>query len=160
MGAELDKAGVDASEIIQGSLENTYKGSWHKQKTIFEQDGAKVGIKPTFSILNTRAIERAVDDSQQHSPFSKISINNLGRNTAGRRRLQNEMAQSIALGESKSKLIKRLRDVAGNAMYNATRVAQTETTRIAAQARDDAAGELVSQGTRMYKKWICHIDGR
>ena len=70
------------------------------------------------------------------------------------------MAQSIALGESKSKLIKRLRDVAGNAMYNATRVAQTETTRIAAQARNDAAGEVVAQGARMYKKWICHIDGR
>lgn len=90
-----------------------------------------------FGGLNKKAVTTAVNDYQENAPFAKIALANLGTNTRARHLLQLEMAKSIALGESQSAFIKRIRTVVGGVYYNAQRIAQTEGTRIRSQARNE-----------------------
>lgn len=160
IAGQLDKTGERAGKTIKDGLSSAYFGQYSDTVHDISTEAQKAGIKTSFGSIDKRAVRIAVDDSQESSPFSKIAYKNLGNNTRIRRQLQNEMAQAIMLGESQTKVIKRIRDVVGNAQYNAKRTAQTEGTRIRSQARERAQQEAAEQGVRIVNEWSTNMDGK
>lgn len=70
------------------------------------------------------------------------------------------MMQAIVLGEGRDKIQKRIAKITGQSVYQATRVAQTERTRIQSQARFWAMEEAEGYGVHTVKRWSTHMDGR
>lgn len=150
--ADINKAGKMAAGTIQDTNVDIYSKSREIQAETLKNE-AKMWLNkaPNFAMYNKRQIGVLLQKKQ--SPFSKIAYQNLGQNDATRRRLQNEMAIAIINGESQQKMMERIRNVVGNASYNAQRTAQTERTRIQAQATHETATEAHAMGIRTYKKW-------
>ncbi len=150
--ADINKAGQMAAGTISDTSVDIYSTARDVQtETLKNEAKTWLNREPNFAMYNKRQIGVLLQKNQ--SPFSKIAYQNLGQNEAIRRRLQNEMAIAIINGESQEKMMKRIRDVVGNAEYNARRTAQTERTRIQAQATHETATEAHAMGIRTYKKW-------
>ena len=73
------------------------------------------------------------------------------------RRLQNELTQSMLLGESRTQLTARFRKVAGMSHRQAMMVAQTEITRIQSQTRHLSILEAQALGVEMEKTWMARM---
>lgn len=148
---ELDDAGVKASELIRGDMVKVYETARQDCIDAVQQEARQSGIHASFAIYDKRQI--AVLLQEEQNPFSKIAYHNLGQNPAIRRRLQNELAQATILGEGQDKVISRIRRVTGQSVVQARRVAQTERTRVASQARWQAGQEAADMGLRIYHIW-------
>lgn len=150
--ADINKAGEMAAGTIKDSSFGIYTAARETQvETLVNESKTWLNRTPNFAMYNKRQIGVLLQAKQ--SPFSKIAYMNLGTNVAIRRRLQNEMAVAIINGESQIKMAERIRNVVGNALYNAKRTAQTERTRIQAQATHETATEAHAMGIRTYKQW-------
>lgn len=68
------------------------------------------------------------------------------------------MAQAIALGENRKKVVNRISNVVNEAHYNAARTAQTESTRIRSQARFEAVQEAEEMGLECERVWHCRYN--
>lgn len=147
---ELNKAGVQAADLIRDTMPEYYAINRDEAVQILSD-----GFDGTFRKQTRRQIEILLDESE--SPFSKLAYQNLGQNTAVRRRLQNELAQASILGESQAKLIKRIMAVTGQAQWQAKRVAQTERTRVQSQARWDAGNEAMALGVKVVNEWSARM---
>lgn len=148
---EMVNAGMEAEKLIKESMVELYR-STRAQAAKRIEDGAKAnGVHIRLREMDRQAVKTILQEEQ--SPFSKIAFNNLGKNIAIRRKLQNDMALSILLGESQRKMSQRIRRVAGMAKYQADRVAQTERTRVQAQATMQTSQEAEKLGVRVYHKW-------
>lgn len=148
---ELNAAGVQASELIRGSMVDVYKANRDESVTGFEQSAGEMGVNVAFSLMDKKQIDVIL--RAKEPPFSRIAYNNLGSNPAVRRRLQRELGQAAALGESQAKLIARIRKVTGQTVSQAKRLAQTERTRVQSQARYEAAEEARAQGLELERVW-------
>lgn len=148
---ELNSAGVEAADIIRGSMVDIYQVNRMEATGALSGIAAEEGTPVIFAQYDKRQIEVLIRDGQ--GPFSKIAYKNLGQNAAIRQRLQNELAQAIILGESQNEIIRRIRKVTGQAVYQARRVAQTERTRAQSQARWEAGNEAKEMGLRVYNTW-------
>ena len=72
-------------------------------------------------------------------------------------RLQNELTQAMLLGESRTQITARFREVAGMSHRQARMVAQTEITRIQSQTRHLSIMEAQELGVDMSKTWIARM---
>lgn len=149
--AQLNEAGAEASALIRDSMVDIYQANREETTDRLAYEAYELGVVETFALYDKRQIGVLIQKEQ--SPFSKIAYNNLGRNTAIRRMLQNELAQATILGESQEKIIKRIRKVTGQTVSQARRVAQTERTRVQSQARWEAGNEAAQMGLRVYNTW-------
>lgn len=149
--AQLNEAGAEASALIRDSMVDIYQANREETTGRLAYEADEIGIGATFAQYDKRQIGVLIQKEQ--SPFSKIAYNNLGRNPAIRRMLQNELAQATILGESQEKIIKRIRKVTGQTVAQARRVAQTERTRVQSQARWQAGNEAAAMGLRVYNTW-------
>lgn len=148
---ELHAAGVEASDVIRGSMVDIYQTNRNEAVQLISAGADRAGVNMTFAQFDNRQI--AVILQENESPMSKIAYNNLGDNPAIRRRLQNELAQATILGEGQRKLIERIRKVTGMSVSQARRVAQTERTRVQSQARWQAGEEAKAAGVGVYNTW-------
>ena len=148
---ELHAAGVEASDVIRGSMVDIYQTNRDEAVQLISAGANRAGVNMTFAQFDNRQI--AVILQENESPMSKIAYNNLGNNPAIRRRLQNELAQATVLGEGQHKLIERIRKVTGMSVSQARRVAQTERTRVQSQARWQAGEEAKAAGVGVYNTW-------
>lgn len=148
---ELHAAGVEASDVIRGSMVDIYQTNRNEAVQLISAGADRAGVDMTFAQFDNRQI--AVILQENESPMSKIAYNNLGDNPAIRRRLQNELAQATILGEGQRKLIERIRTVTGMSVSQARRVAQTERTRVQSQARWQAGEEAKAAGVGVYNTW-------
>lgn len=148
---ELHAAGVEASDVIRGSMVDIYQTNRDEAVQLISAGADRAGVDMTFAQFDNRQI--AVILQENESPMSKIAYNNLGDNPAIRRRLQNELAQATILGEGQRKLIERIRTVTGMSVSQARRVAQTERTRVQSQARWQAGEEAKAAGVGVYNTW-------
>lgn len=148
---ELHAAGVEASDVIRGSMVDIYQTNRDEAVQLISAGANRAGVDMTFAQFDNRQI--AVILQENESPMSKIAYNNLGNNPAIRRRLQNELAQATVLGEGQRKLIERIRTVTGMSVSQARRVAQTERTRVQSQARWQAGEEAMAAGVGVYNTW-------
>lgn len=155
--ASLAEAGGKAVDAIRADVAAQY-GYTRTMCAKEIERAAKLGgltIQPDFAVYDKNQL--AVLTRAKEGPFTKIAYRNLGQNAAAVRRLQDEMAQSVILGESQEKIIKRIHGVVGNTAYNARRTAQTERTRIQSQASYDTATEAAEMGIRLYDEWRCQM---
>lgn len=148
---ELHAAGVEASDVIRGSMVDIYQTNRDEAVQLISAGADRAGVNMTFAQFDNRQI--AVILQENEIPMSKIAYNNLGNNPAIRRRLQNELAQATILGEGQHKLIERIRKVTGMSVSQARRVAQTERTRVQSQARWQAGEEAMAAGVGVYNTW-------
>lgn len=150
--AELRQAGVDVAPIIKAAGVDNY--IVNRSYTI-DSLNRQAGTQIAFGNMQRNQIEVLLQKTQ--SPFSKIAYKNLGANAVITRRLRSEMAQATLLGESQSKIIKRIRAVTGQSQYQARRVAQTERTRLQSQARSDTLQEAADLGVKVTKTWSARM---
>ncbi len=90
-------------------------------------------------------------------PPSAVPYKNLGKSDPIVRRLQNEMAQAVILGESQRQIIKRIQKVTGQSANQVRTIAQTERTRIQSQARAEAMDEAASYGVKLEDEWSARM---
>lgn len=155
---ELDKAGVEAAKIIRGSLVDVYQAN--RDETVGNlrrelKEAGMEGLNVSFAVYDKRQIEVLIRAGQ--SPFSNLAYDNLGKNPAARRRLQNELAMATILGEGQSKIIERIRKVTGQTVAQARRVAQTERNRVQSQARWETGQEAAGQGVEIENTWSARM---
>lgn len=144
---ELANAGGTVSREIQDKMREVY-GINRDFTTGLIQDTVP---NASFVIHDTRQVDIILNDSQ--TPFSKIAYKNLGQDKVIVERLGNQFAQAITLGESQQKIIKRIREVTGQSVSQARRVAQTERVRTQSQARFQTMEEAVEIGITIDKQW-------
>ena len=140
----LNDAGYKSAALIQTSMVDLFVDEKKMQIEFLARGAKAIGIPVSFGLIDKRAVVITIADKQP--VFAKIAYKNLGQNIRVRERLQNELAQSIIKGEGQEKVIQRIKNVVGEADYNAKRTAQTECTRVRAQARQEAAEEAEEQG--------------
>lgn len=152
---EINRAGAEASEQIRESMADVYMDNLGEAQTLIEAGASRAGVNASFAMPKREEVRVILDDSQ--GTFSKIAYHNLGQNETVRKRLQSELAQATVLGESQRKIMARIRNVTGQSMKQAKRVAQTERTRVQSQARWNAAQEAARQGVQTYNEWRCRF---
>lgn len=152
---ELDKAGVQAADLIRGTMPEYYMINWEEAVQRLSEGMRNAGIDGSLQKQTRKSVEIILTDSQP--PFSRLAYQNLGHSPAIRRRLQNELSQATVLGESQAELIKRIRAVTGQAQWQAKRVAQTERTRVQSQAQWEAGNEAMALGSRVVNEWSARM---
>lgn len=152
IASEIAQTGETAAKIIQGEMNNIYGLNYdYTGWTINNQ----TGLNLNFSIYDKNQIAAIIDSEQ--SPFSKIAYKNLGKDAQIVQRLGNELAIATINGESQQQIIKRIRNVTGQSVKQARRVAQTERTRIQSQGRNMGIDEAQSMGVDMDKQWVARM---
>jgi hypothetical protein len=146
----LAEAGAKSAPVVQSAMTDVY--AVNRTYTVSQLAG-QTGI--SFAQYDKRQIDVLLKDSA--SPFSKIAYKNMGTNHAIVRKLSREMAQATINGESQRDIVKRIRAVTGQSKYQATRVAQTERTRIQSQARSDTLTEAADLGVKVTKTWSARM---
>lgn len=149
--AQLNAAGVEAADVIRGSMVDIYQTNREEAAQLIGATAEQADVNMTFAQYDKRQIGVILQENE--SPMSRIAYRNLGQNTAIRRRLQNELAQATILGEGQRELIKRIQKVTGMSVSQARRVAQTERTRVQSQARWQAGEEAKAAGVGVYNTW-------
>ena len=148
--ARLQEAGAQARPLVQGAMGEVYAAN---RTYTAGKIASQANI--TFAQYDKRQIDVLLKDTM--SPFSKIAYKGMGANQAIVRKLSREMAQATINGESQRDIVKRIRAVTGQSKYQATRVAQTERTRIQSQARSDTLTEAEALGVKTTKKWSARM---
>ena len=151
IAAELDRAGVEASDVIRKGMAEIYAVNLEEAQALLQTGAENAGLQTSFAMPTRAQIDVILQE--QESPMSKIAYNHLGDDPAARRRLQTELALATALGEEHEKLIRRIEKVAGMSYGQAKRVAQTERTRVQSQARWQAGEEAKAAGVSVYNTW-------
>lgn len=152
---ELDKAGVKAAVAVQ-DINPEYYAINREEAVRTLSDGLKSnGMDGTLRKMTREQIKIILTDDMP--PMSRLAYANLAYSTAVRKRLQNELAKATILGEGQGKLISRIRDVTGQAIWQARRIAQTERTRVQSQARWEAGNEAMALGVRVVNEWSARM---
>lgn len=94
-------------------------------------------------MMTRKKLADLADLAEQESPFTKLSLDNLGNEEIIRRQLQVEIEKHFRAKEGVQGLAERIRDVADTTMNRAKTIAQTERTRALNGAR-------VSEAIRQY----------
>jgi SPP1 gp7 family putative phage head morphogenesis protein len=155
IAAEIARGGEVAAEMIRGEMLNVYG---------LNLDWARYGIDRQagffldWTVYDRRQIGVLVSEGQ--SPFTRIAYNRLGQDKRIVTKLQNEMLQAILLGESQAQIMRRIRDVTGQSVAQARRVAQTERNRVQSEARYQGIKEAADMGIQIMKRWISRMDSR
>ena len=155
IAAEISKSGETAAKIIQGEMLNVYglNLDWSR----YDVD-REAGVMLDWTMYDKNQLKVLLDSEQ--SPFTKIAYNNLGKDSVVTSRLQNALTQAAMLGESQQQIMRRIRDVTGQSVSQARRVAQTERNRVQSQARFKGMEEASDMGIEMEKQWISRMDAR
>ena len=152
---EIARAGAKAENIIREATADVYLDNYAETVNVIEDEAGKMGVNVSFAMPKRQEVRTLLDE--KNGVFSKIAYRNMGSNTYIRQKLQSEMAQATILGESQKKIIQRIRNVTGQSVKQAKRVAQTERNRVQSQARYDAAEEAAKQGVETYNEWRCRF---
>ena len=116
-------------------LKNSYEDNYYR--TMFNTQ-QRAGYAASFTLLNTKAIDRAVNAKFDNMSFSdriwqekdKLIIN-----------LNNVLAQSIARGTGLTGIIQSITKITNATYYNASRLARSELNRVCGLANYDAYQE-------------------
>jgi hypothetical protein len=95
--------------------------------------------------MNRKRLNELARLAEQESPFTKLSLDNLGNPEIIRRQLQVEIEKHIRAKEASSGLVERIRKVAGISLARAKATAQTEKTRA-------LNGTRIADAIRQYQK--------
>lgn len=156
IAADLANAGKTASQIIQGEMTNIYSLNYNYFSYEISKQ-AKLDLD--FTVYDKNQITAIINS--EIPPTSKIAYKKLGQNKQIVQRLGNEFAIATINGESQQQIIKRIRNVTGQSIKQARRVAQTERTRVQSQGRNMSISEANEMGVVTQKRWNArHINTR
>lgn len=152
---EMDRAGVKAAVAVERVNPEYYVINREEAVRTLAKGLKSNGMDGTLRQMTRKQVEIILTDSIP--PFTRIAYEKLSHSKMVRRRLQNELAQATILGESQAKLIERIVNVTGQAVWEARRIAQTERTRVQSQARWDAGNEAMALGVKVYNEWSARM---
>lgn len=132
---EIEKLKAEQENKTSNLLKNSYEDNYYR--TLFNTQ-QKIGFASSFNVLNTKAIDRAVNAKFDGQSFSdriwtekdKLLIN-----------LNNILAQNIARGSGLNAIIKSITSLTNTTYYNASRLARSELNRVCGLANYDAYQE-------------------
>jgi len=123
--------------------------------------GQLEGFQSAFTMVGYREIEEFSLDRTMVRHYYDRSFGRLGDNAEIVRRLQNQLAEAVILGESIPDITQRVRGVCNMSYRQARRIARTETLRAANQGRYLAADHVHKEhNLPMLKKWHTALDER
>lgn len=149
---QLDALGQKTEKILSSNLEIMVKDSVLNDAYFIEQF-SKVPAK--LEVLNKDVIK-----SIAHNPwYGSTYSDNIWKNTTQLKYvIKDQLMQSMILGESPSKLARRINNQMGKGAYNATRLARTEMIAANGRAQKEFAKENADIISGM--KWVASIDNR
>ena len=132
---EIENLKAYQEDRTSSLLKNSYEDNYYR--TMFNTQ-QRVGYAASFAVLNTKAIDRAVNAKFDGMSFSdriwqekdKLLIN-----------LNNVLAQSIARGTGLTGIIQAITKITNATYYNASRLARSELNRVCGLANYDAYQE-------------------
>ena len=159
---DLAGSGKTAAQLIQNEALSIYEAGYRHSLVSLDR---QLGVAMEWSVYDRNQL-RALMLDEDRSPFSQVAYNRLGVNERRAERviiprLQNELAQSVILGEGIPQINRRIRNTVNMSYRDAQRIARTETLRVANQGRmlgyEQARDEY---GIEMVKEWIATLDPR
>ena len=166
--AELQNSRKTASQLIQNELLNTADTSYRWQAENLRGQSGSEQMYFTHNLYNREQLRVLMaGDGITGRPFSKIAFRNY--EITGKRaennmilKLQNQLAQGLALGESIDLIERRIQsEMVYTSVWQARRIARTETLRTANWGRWQAAQQAVNEhGIPVKKEWITTNDER
>lgn len=132
---EIENLKAYQEDRTSSLLKNSYEDNYYR--TMFNTQ-QRAGYAASFTLLNTKAIDRAVNAKFDNMSFSdriwqekdKLIIN-----------LNNVLAQSIARGTGLTGIIQSITKITNATYYNASRLARSELNRVCGLANYDAYQE-------------------
>ena len=170
IAAEIAKTAETAKKIIDGERLNVYGINYHGTLSSID---SQLGFDVDWSLYDKNQLRAILDGEQQ--PFGMIkgketynrskkmyerAVKHLGDNKKIVSRLQNELAQSVILGESVPKIATRIKKVGEMSRRQAVTIARTEVMRVANQGRMLGFEQAADMGIEMDKQWIATLDNR
>lgn len=134
--AELTKLGQSEQVTFMEGLSGIYTDQFLRQ--IFDM-GQTIPVKANFNRLNPALIRQTLDYPWSGAMFSDrlwLDKETLGRN------LRAGLTQSMILGEGIPQITERIKKNIDTSLYNAERVARTETKRVTYVAHDHAYADM------------------
>lgn len=101
--------------------------------------------------MNKRMLAELAELAEAESPFTQMSLENLGDEEAIRRQLQVEIEKHLRAKEGTAGLVKRIQRVTGATMNRARTAAQTEKTRVLSGTR---YADVVREYLAAYEKAV------
>jgi len=154
---QLGNVGMSASwsELDRNALHALFNG----QDTIL---GQLKGYQAGFSQVQSLQVwqRNIIGDRRKGTYYYQRAMGRLGDNSEIVRRLQNELAQSLLLGESISQLATRIRGVTQGCRRQAIRIARTECIRALNQGKMLSYYEAQEMGIPLQKRWRSIPDER
>ena len=169
---DLSKSGQIAARMIRGEQLNIFQNNYNWAVRDIQQ---QFPHNINFSVYNRHQLAALFQDGD---PFRKVGVREyynrkarqyvqdvafgrLGDSKAIRKRMQNQLAEALMLGEGIPQIAARIRSVTQMSLRQARRVARTETIRTANMGRYLAAGQATEEyGIILDKKWIATNDER
>lgn len=149
---EILQAHKQASKITQKTMEQQYLENYFKTAYLTEyQSQQKLG----YGALNKRAIEKALENNIEGLTLANTLKDN---RKAIVKKIQLELGQGIAIGESYGKMSKRIKDVVGFSANKSRTVARTEAHRVQQQGRRDSIQHAINRGLDIKKTWDATLD--
>lgn len=155
MALEIQSVNKNAVEMVK---ENTYicYAINHDYSTFILERSS--GLDTGYNVFNREAVKRLLKGEE--SPFTLIAYDELTDRANIVRELTRQLTQSIILGESITKMAKRIQDVTNKNYSSSVTIARTEMTRVQNAGRLDSFKRGEALGLKLKKKWISTIDGR
>lgn len=148
---EMQNAGVKVRKSIIDSIVSIYTKSRN-----FTIDLLNRKYKANLPDIDRRKIRTLLYGKENINAFSKVAFNRLGNGKNVASELRRQMAESIARGETREQLLKRIMRITGAEVSDAMRILRTESTRIESMAQQEAAMEHYrATGIRSKKRWVC-----
>ena len=136
MWAEAKKAAIREGDLTTEAYRNTIKNGYYR--TIYDVSKG-TGTAPTFSILNTRTVDKILQTRFKGANYSKRIWGNTDHlaNT-----LEEVLSTAIATGQPMAKTVQEIKKRFAVGTYAATRLVRTETNYFETMAELEACREM------------------
>lgn len=94
------------------------------------------------------------------NPFEQIAIEEYLDKKQVQQQIKSQFTQALIQGESIQNIAKRIQNVIARNLFQAVRIARTETTRIQNSARLDSFKKAEEKGLKLKKVWSSTLDKR
>jgi SPP1 gp7 family putative phage head morphogenesis protein len=149
----INEVGKLEKEIRKGISDyqiEQYKLNYYGNAYLMETNAQ---VKLAFGQIDVDAVAKSLT-----RPFTQIALDDLPREL--RTQLRRNITQAFIQGQSITDLADRIKDTLKTSQKRAIRIARTETTAIANDARQDSMEHAEKMGLSMKKVWIATLDTR
>jgi len=185
MASDISRSGDLAGRMVQNESLNTFQGGYRSAVNEIKGQIGRIGIDVSWSEIDRPALNalfngdqtpignipgyrggfeqvksRQVYDRRMGRYYFERALGRLGDNPDIVRRLQNQLSQSLLLGESIPQMATRIRAVTQGCRMQAVRIARTECLRALNQGKMIGYYQAKEMGIPLKKKWIATSDER